>query len=514
MKLNYKKTVLVGFVFFLICAFWQAYDTIVPKILTDKFGLAQGPSGIIMALDNVLALFLLPLFGAVSDRCTHRKGRRTPFIIVGTLIAVVAFLGLSAVDNWQLGAVKDVSPSNPEAQAVLYEANPSFSTPEGEKIVLQDRFSREEYTAIPMTVTNDQGKSETNPDYTDYVVPARQAYAWQMTLKNPVILICFISVLLILLFAMASFRSPAVALMPDVTVKPLRSKANAIINLMGAAGGIVVLGLGMVFSTGAAKNALMNYFGFFGAIAAIMLVSLFIFLWTVNEPKLVAEMHEESRRYGLDTGDDEEKGGDQKLSRAELRSLILILASVMLWFMGYNAVTSKYSVYAGKVLNLDYNFTLTLASASAIIAYVPIGFFAEKWGRRKTILLGIVLLGVAFTAASFMRAGHSRILMNCLFALAGIGWATINVNSYPMVVELSKNSNVGKYTGYYYTASMLAQTLTPILSGYLMDFRFTLLFPYAAVFVFGSFITMFLVRHGDSKPIPSKSVLERFDTDD
>lgn len=513
MKLNYRKTVLVGFVFFLICAFWQAYDTIIPKILTDKFGMAQGPSGVIMALDNILALFLLPFFGALSDKCTSKRGRRTPFIIVGTLIAVVAFLGLSAVDNWQLSAVKDVSPANPEAQAILYEANPTFSTPDGESVVLQEKFTKEAYTAIPMETVNEAGKATANPDYTNYVVPARQAYAGQVTAKNPMILVCFIAVLLILLFAMASFRSPAVALMPDVTVKPLRSKANAIINLMGAAGGIVVLALGIVFSTGATKNALMSYFGFFGIIAAVMLVSLFIFLWTVNEPKLVTEMHEESRKYGLETGD-EEQGGSEKLSREEMKSLLLILASVMLWFMGYNAVTSKYSVYAGKVLDLDYNLTLTIASATAIIAYVPIGFLAEKWGRRKTILLGILMLGTAFTVASFMRAGHSQLLMNCLFALAGIGWATINVNSYPMVVELSKNSNVGKYTGYYYTASMAAQTLTPILSGFLMDFRFTVLFPYAAIFVFGSFVTMFLVKHGDAKPIPPKSVLERFDTDD
>jgi len=513
LKLNYRNTVLVGFIFFLICLFWQAYDAIIPKILTDKFGLAQGPSGIIMALDNVLALFLLPLFGALSDKCTHRKGRRTPFIVAGTLIAVIAFLGLSAVDSWQLSYVKDVSPENPEAQAVLYEANPTFSTPDGEKIVLQERFSKEEFTSISLTVETESGEAA-NPDYTNYVVPARQAYAWQVTMQNPVILVCFIAVLLIVLFAMASFRSPAVALMPDVTVKPLRSKGNAIINLMGAAGGIVVLALGMIFSTGSAKNALMNYTAYFGIIAAIMLVSLFIFLWTVNEPKLVSEMHEESRKYGLDTGDDEEQGGDHKLSRAEFRSLVLILASVMLWYMGYNAVWSKYSVYAGKVLDLDFNSTLTLASAFAIIAYVPIGFLAEKWGRRKTILLGVLLLGVSFAAGSFMRAGDSPILINFLFALAGIGWATINVNSYPMVVELSKNSDAGKYTGYYYTASMLGQTLTPILSGYLMDIRFTLLFPYAALFVFASFVTMFFVRHGDSKPIPSKSVLERFDTDD
>ena len=125
------------------------------------------------------------------------------------------------------------------------------------------------------------------------------------------------------------------------------------------------------------------------------------------------------------------------------------------------------------------------------------------------------MLGISFICASFMRSGSNIILMNCLFALAGIGWATINVNSYPMVVELAKNSDVGKYTGFYYTASMAAQIITPILSGaFLTYIGMTTLFPYAAIFVAGSFITMLLVKHGDSKPIPKKDLVQMLNTAD
>ena len=518
MKLNYKRTIFVGFAFFLICAFWQAYDTIIPKILTDKFGMSQANSGIIMALDNILALFMLPLFGALSDRCKSRLGRRTPYIMIGTLCAAVLLVGLSFTDNAQLKNISDVSKiDDPAALTVLYEAekDETLQTTENESFVLSEKYTLEEFTAITSQVTDPEtGKKSTSGEYLNYVVPARQHYVQQVTHKNPTTLIIFIAVLLLLLIAMSTFRSPAVALMPDVTIKPLRSKGNAIINLMGTFGGIIVLGLGIVFATGSVKNSLMSYTVFFGIIAAIMLISLAIFRWKVDEPRFVEEMEAESRRFHIDMHDDDDDSGSRKLSAAEKRSLILILASVVFWFMGYNAVTSKYSVYAGKVLSLDYNTTLMIANGAALLAYLPVGFLASKIGRKKTILIGISMLTTAFIVAAFVREGSPLMLMNAMFALAGIGWATINVNSFPMVVELSRGGDVGKYTGFYYTASMAAQTITPYLSGLLMDKTgMTSLFPYAAVFVFLSSVTMLFVRHGDSKPIPAGK-LESFDTGD
>ena len=510
MKLNYKRTILVGFAFFLISAFWQAYDNTIPMILTNKFGMSQAWSGIIMAMDNVLALFLLPLFGAISDKHQGKRGRRTPFIVVGTVLAAVTLIALSFVDNAQLKNISAVSAiDDPAALHAIYESQSgeTLLTPDGEKFVLSQQFSADEFAAIRSKVTVD-GAETTNPDYTAYVVPARQAYAWQTTAESPSTLIFFVLLLLVVLVSMATFRSPAVALMPDVTMKPLRSKANAIINLMGSAGGILVLVLGMVFATSAVRNSLMSYTGYFAVIAAIMLTALVIFLLTVREKDWAAQMRADSIKYGIeeDTGE-EEQTESRPLTAEEKRSLIFILLSIVLWFFGYNAVTSKYSVYASNILHKDYNLTLIIAQAAAIVAYLPVGMIASRVGRKKTIMAGVVMLATAFGIASFMRADSPAMLMNALFALAGIAWATINVNSFPMVVELCSGGNVGKYTGFYYTASMAAQVATPMVSGFLMDkLGMTVLFPYATVFVALAFATMYFVRHGDSRPQAKKGL--------
>jgi Na+/melibiose symporter-like transporter len=628
MKLNYKRTILVGFAFFLICTFWQAYDTIIPKILTDKFGMTQTLSGIIMALDNILALFLLPLFGGLSDKCKNKMGRRKPYVLVGTIIAVVAFFALAAVDYMQLDKnIKNVTEINTMSLEEVYDTvgDTKLETADGELYTLKEKYpDKEAFLKIPAKIVETdaegrvkhydngervyldneeyqkyvvparlaanpeaakayreiyahqgEGQSEnwfvknilkggrdpqtpdgvsfklsekyktedeflaefaqinildpsvadpdkqlsfkTNPDYIDYVVPARQAYVWNITIANPGVLIAFIAVLLVVLIGMSIFRSPAVALMPDVTIKPLRSKANAIINLMGSAGGVcaLVLGLGIFFNTGAIKNTFMSYIGFFGAIIVIMLIALVVFMVTVKEPEWAGEMDKTSKELGIDDVDDETAAsGSKKLSKGEKISLILILASVVLWYMGYNAVTSKYSIYAGRVLDKDYNLTLIIAQAAAIISYLPIGMLSSKIGRKKAILVGVVILTGTFLGASFMRATTPTMLMNVMFALAGIGWATINVNSFPMVVELSRGGNVGKYTGYYYAASMAAQAVTPFLSGMFMDrLGFTSLFPYATVAAGLAFFTMLFVKHGDAKPIRKKG-LEALDVDD
>ena len=457
-KLNYKRTILVGFAFFLISAFWQAYDAIVPLILTNHFGLPQTASGAIMSIDNVLAVFMLPIFGAISDKVNTKYGKRTPFVFFGAIAAVIAFIALTLVDNYQIA-----------------------------------KIAAEGIPGVEATLGSD----------------AAIKLALEYTMANPLPLVGFIATLLVVLVAMATFRSPAVALMPDVTLKPLRSKGNAIINLMGTAGGIIVLALGMVFAT--SKNHYMKYTGYVVAVCSVMLTGLVIFLLTVKEKKWAAEMQEESAELGLDKPDDgrDPTYAGKKLSRSELGSLLLILASVALWYIGYNSITSKYSVYATNVLGFDYNFTLIVAQIAAIIAYIPVGIVASKIGRRKTILAGITMLATAFFAANFITSSSPSALMYPLFALAGIGWATINVNSFPMVVELAKGGEVGKYTGYYYTASMAAQIVAPILSGALYDL-FTMrvmFFAFGTVFVALSFITMFFVRHGDSMP-EAKGALE------
>ncbi len=425
MKLNYKRIICVGFAFFLITAFWQAYDKTIPLILTYKFEMNQTLSGLIMAFDNVLAVFLLPLFGALSDKTNSKLGKRTIFILFGTVLAVLSFIFLPLIGNVWL----------------------------------------------------------------------------------------FIFILLITLLAMATFRSPAVALMPDVTCKPLRSKGNAIINLVGTVGGLVVLGVGLFIKVG--EETMNNLMAYYIMVCGVILLGLIIFLITVKENKWAQQMRDDTEKYYPEEENLSEEGNDKKLSKPEIKSLLFILCSVALWYMGYNAITSKYSLYADKVLHQSYDLTLLIAQGAAIISYLPVGIIATKIGRKKTILAGVLMLALAFFFAIFISANSNPIIMYVLFALAGVGWATINVNSFPMVVELAKEGDVGKYTGWYYAASMSAQVITPILSGAIMDIAQSMLplFPYACVCVCLAFVTMLLVKHGDSKPIKNNSVLESFDVD-
>ena len=466
MKLNYKRIILVGMAFFLISAFWQAYDAIIPLVLTNHFGLPQSISGAVMSLDNVLAVFMLPLFGALSDKVNTKHGRRTPFILFGSIAAMVSFVALTFIDNYQLARL--AAANIPELAA----------TANAEAI-------------RKMTV--------------------------ELTIANPWPFLGFIATLLVVLVAMATFRSPAVALMPDVTVKPLRSKANAVINLTGTAGGILVLVLGMVFAT--SKKLYMPYTGYVIAVVAIMLTGLIVFLLSVKERRWAEEMEAESARLGIDkTAAEESTTEKRKLSRGELTSLLLILASVALWFIGYNSITSKYSVYATNILGFDFNLTLIIAQAAAIVSYIPVGFISSRLGRRKTILGGILILASAFFIGNFITPNTPEVIMYPVFILAGIGWATINVNSFPMVVELARGGDVGKYTGYYYTASMAAQIVAPILSGILYDWigmRYVF-FAFGTAFVLFSFVTMLFVKHGDSKPLAAdkKDLLEQMNVED
>ena len=470
MKLNYKRTILVGFAFFLISAFWQAYDAIVPLILTNHYGLSQTISGMVMSLDNVLAVFLLPIFGAISDKVMTRFGKRTPFIVVGTVAAVISFVFLAILDASQLARLADDG--------------------------IIDAYNM---TKSALDAARESGNETLIALYEAGLVKITERVQ-EITLANLWPVVGFIGVLLAVLLSMAIFRSPAVALMPDVTVKPLRSKGNAIINLMGTAGGILVLALGIVFGT--SKNLYMSYVGYVIAVVAIMLGGLIVFMLTVKEKSWAEDMERDSEKFGIEDKGEQYDGAAKKLSKAEFISLLLILASVALWYIGYNSITSKYSVYATNILGFDYNATLIVAQGAAVVSYIPVGIISSKFGRRRTILAGVAMLATAFLLGYFITSKAHPLVMYPIFALAGIGWATINVNSFPMVVELARGGNVGKYTGYYYTASMAAQIVAPVLSGALYDLLGMrhVFFIFGTIFVALSFVTMFFVKHGDAKP--------------
>ncbi len=439
-KLNYPRTLLVGLAFLSICAFWQMYDNIVPLILTKTFRMNETFSGAIMAADNILALFLLPFFGTLSDRTSTKLGKRMPFVLFGTGCAVILMNILPLLDNG-------------------YAAEPSaFKT------------------------------------------------------------VSFVIVLGLLLLAMGTYRSPAVALMPDVTPKPLRSKANAVINLMGAVGGILYLGVAAALYPNAKVQGLahVDYQPLFIVVSAIMFVAVAALFLTVKEPKLAAAnkaLEAEHPEWNLAADDG---SGNEVLPPAVRRSLGFLLASIALWFIGYNGVTTWFTTYVSEVMGQGLggaSTCLLIATGGAIVSYIPIGILASRIGRKKTILGGVAVLAVCFLLGFVLTTAYSSInaVMFVVFACVGFAWAAINVNSLPMVVEMCKGSDVGKFTGYYYTASMAAQVVTPILAGTLMrriDYR--VLFPYAAFFVACSFVTMLLVRHGDAR-VEAKRGLDAFE---
>ncbi len=589
MKLNTKKTIFVGLAFLIICMFWQVYDNVVAKMLINTFGLNQTWSGVILALDNVFAMFLLPLFGVLSDKTKTKIGKRKPYILIGTILAAIFFVGVAIFDNIQMTKlieediqeVIEVNETNLDKYDLENEKEAlnkyngyyyfdydysneeilSFYIDNKENIIKYFKLSEDDMTELEFKSLSDKllTKSDLNQfddffalSYEERVklengkrvyqdkfdeleliivdkilssddkneiliecgikeyylgkeeaVQTRSVLAWKYTKNNACYLIGFIAVLLLTLVSMATFRTPAVSLMPDVTPKPLRSKANAIINLMGTVGGIISL----ILMTFLAKDY-HSYIGLLIVIGILMITILTIFNFKVDEPKLVEEMHKEQIEFEInDEVVNDSIGQTEVMSKPVRKSFILILLSVIFWFMAYNAATSKFSVYAGDVLNMGYSLPLLIANATAVISYIPIGIIASKHGRKKTILVGVIILFTAFLLGC-IATSQTTFLIYLTMGLAGIGWATINVNSYPMVVEMSKGNNIGKYTGYYYTASMFAQIITPVLSGVIMDLAKTMkvLFPYCVVFCVLAFTTMMFVKHGDSKPLAKKNV--------
>lgn len=432
MKLNYRRTFFIGLAFLSISAFWQMYDNIIPLILQNTFGLGETVTGTIMAADNVLALLLLPLFGALSDRVDTRAGKRIPFIATGTLLAVAFLMLLPAADS--------------------------------------------------------SGN-----------------------------IILFVGALFLLLISMGLYRSPAVALMPDLTPNKLRSKGNAVINLMGAVGGVYTL---IMIKLLVGKGERPDYQPLFISVAALMVIAVGILVITIQEKKTKAKVEEEVKVYEAGAGVIVETQ-DAEDAKAPMpwevkRSMIFLLASIFLWFTAYNAVTTAFSRYTRVVWKMEgggFADCLMVATVAAIVSYIPIGNIASKAGRKKTIMGGIILMSLCYFGAIFAGAYHP--LVNVAFAAIGVGWAAINVNSYPMIVEMSKGCDIGKFTGTYYTFSMTAQIITPILSGFLLEnVSYRTLFPYALAFSLLAFATMTQVHHGDARPDKKKSVLENFDVED
>lgn len=436
MRLRKHRVIVAGLAFMAVAAFWQVYDNIVPLILKNSFQLNEVWTGVIMAADNVLALFLLPLFGTMSDKTNTKIGKRMPYIIVGTILSCICICFMPFFDNH----------------------------------------------------------------------------------RN---LIMFLIVTGAVLVSMGLFRSPSVAITPDVTPRPKRSMANAIVNMLGALGAVFALVMTPILVE---KGTTPDYTYIFYAIAAFMLVALAVMVIFMKENKWTKIAHDQNEQLFKDGLIDsvEEKEDDTnkgvRLSGPRLMSLIFMLFSVAFWYIAYNGVTTAFSRYAMQEWNMDgggYTTCLMIATVAAIISYIPVGIIAGKIGRKKCILFGVIMIAIGFGYVGIWSSFSW--IVNIGFVIIGIGWGSINVNSLPMVVEIASDGDVGKYTGYYYTFSMAAQVLTPVMSGALLQYvSYKTLFPYAVVFSVFAFITMLFVKHGDvvDNTDTKKSILEHLDVDD
>ena len=587
-----------------------------------------------MGLDNLLSLFMLPLFGKLSDnahgKLVKKWGRRTPFIVIGTVCAVVLMVFVPVATLKQQAKAQDLttqieSQLNDDSfmQPLLEEwYDNAVAGKEGSAnycdltYLGNNKITREQFVALrydskmtskkavlnmlgattyyydgevveDLSATSPTGKTyqeivDSNAAYKKYVAAGMNNYisnevnekctkaADGSGIKS---LVVYMVILLLVLIAMATFRSPAVALMPDVTPKPLRSQANAIINLCGGIGGAIAF---LIYTVVLFGQRLENYVIIFGSVAAGMLLLLAGFLALVNERKMVAKcqeickeyeiddfadgenpeaekfaeelIHEGDAEYNLDSKPDGEVqelvngtakeeiapetldfakqvventkkkpvspkewwGAKNDLEKGRLKSFALILASIFMWFMGYNAVSSNLSIYTTKSLNLSAGVASIISGVSmgiSAIAFIPVGYMAAKIGRRKSIMIGFAMAVVSFVLICFaVRPSDNAAIPAVLFALfyliAGFGLIIANVNTFPMVTELSTAETVGQYTGYYYVATMSAQAITPAIGGAIMDAGGNqYLFLYSAVCIVIAIVLMLFVKHGDSKQL-------------
>lgn len=626
LKLDYPQTFKVGFAFAIIMLFWTAYDFVVPLLLEEAYGLPSWARGIIMGLDNLLSLFMLPLFGKLSDnahgKLTKKFGRRTPFIVFGTVCAValmvfvpVATLKQQAkaqeytatieaqladddfmqplLTEWYDNAVAGKSGSanycdltylnNNNISKEDFVAIRNYSNFTSKKAVLNmigdttyywnDVEVNLEDTCEETGLTFDQMKTS-NENYKKFVASGINNYisdgiydTYTKSSDGIKSLVVYMVILLLVLIAMATFRSPAVALMPDVTPKPLRSQGNAIINLCGGVGGAIAF---LIYTVVLFGTRLENYVIIFASVAGGMLLLLAGFLALVNERKMVAKCQEICNEYEIDDFAEDENPNAEKFAeeliaegdaeynldskpdgevqeivdnaisqetiefaqqvvenskrkmrspkewwnakskdeQGKFKSFILILASIFMWFMGYNAVSSNLSVYTTKALNLSAGIASIISGVSmgvSAIAFIPVGYMAAKIGRRKSIMIGFAMAVVSFilifaAVAPNDDAAIPSVLFALFYLIAGFGLIIANVNTFPMVTELSTAETVGQYTGYYYMATMSAQAITPAIGGAIMDAGGDkYLFLYSAICVVIAIILMLFVKHGDSQ---------------
>ena len=471
LKLNYKRTFLIGFAFFGILLLWQVYDSWCPTFLTDIFarrmyGISsaelkagdpekilnvQWLVGIIMACDNLAALILLPLFGNLSDKTSTPIGKRMPYILTGTFVAAVAF------------------PFIP----LFFHAN------------------------------NIAG---------------------------------MVAMMAVVLMFMMMYRNPAVALMPDITPKPLRAKANGIINIMGYLGGAFATVLGIflklsdyINSADEARNVWTIELPFIIA-SILMVISALVLFFTIRENKIAEEIKDdmaEGERWAAIENPVED---DKPMTPANKKMLLAILAAEFLWFMSDNAIGTyigNYVIYYLQSVSSATMILTIIGGLASVVGFATAGAIADKIGRKWTISTGLAITFLALIVMCSVAPTHIVTGVNgefsfpkllfAVWAIKGFGMALVHNCSFPMVVELSSSKTVGKFTGFYYTASMSAQTVTPILLGLVFNMtgKWRALSIYAAALTALSFLVFtLLVKNIKANKVGNVKGLEALGADD
>ena len=434
LKLNRKRTFLIGFAFFGILLLWQVYDSWCPTFLTDilsrRFDTAstldvQWMVGIMMALDNLAALILLPVFGNLSDRTHTKLGKRMPYILVGTMVSAIAFPFI-----------------------------PVF-------------FHNGSVAGMIITMG-------------------------------------------IVLNFMMMYRNPAVALMPDLTPKPLRAKANGIINIVGYFGGAfaTVLGLFFVLSdyikAPAAERSIWTIELPFIIASVIMLISALVLVLSINENKILEEMKDQMEEGERQAAIADPVDDNKPMTKANKAMLWSILVAEFLWFMSDNALGTyigNYVIYHLNSVSSSTTLLVIIGGAASVLGFAFAGSIADRIGRKWTISIGLFITCLGLALMSFVKPTGVTIIKNnveyfafpamlyAVWGIKGFGMALVHNCSFPMVVELCSSKKIGKFTGFYYAASMAAQTVTPGLLGLILlkTQAWRTIPVYALVLIIGSF---------------------------
>lgn len=379
MKLDIKKTFLLGLGFFSVSLVWPLYNNYVPIFLREFFD-SQFLINLVMTLDNLLAVSLIPLIASLSDRTHTRFGRRMPYLMVGIPLAAISFIFL--------------------------------------------------------------------PNYTSFL--------------------SFMLIITVLNFSMAIFRAPTVALMPDITPAPLRSKANGIINFMGGLASVFVLiGGSILYRTNKSLPFIFT--------AVLMFFALGMLLKFIKEPKIGEKAAEE--RISI-------RASVKAIVHDADKSTLYILIAIFFWFVGYQAVEATFSNYCVQFLGLneaDSGLILGFFALSFLIFSIPSGFIGSKIGKRKAILIGLIGDTIVFLLLTLIGTliPFNQVFMMGLMMIGGFFWAMININSYPMVVERTTEEKIGTFTGLYYFSSSLAAITGPLVLGGIID-----LTSFVATFIF------------------------------